>query len=640
MHFSPSRKQFILLTVFLISSISAALLFFHKPSISTTNHAQYHKELLHTLENTSSFSQFSNALFCYEVTSDSVTTAYSLKNTKAFNIPSLSPKLTSFSYKEYEKEKQNKAEQKLLLSLSTKLASYDTAKLSGEERLTYSLLKREFALNQKLSTYAYYDELLGSTRGVQANLPVILGEYPLRTEDDINKYFILLSQIPDYFENVISYEEHRKTLGFKTPDFLLNATKDNLSTLLDNTNSFTDTFNSRLDNIKGLSKDQRKAYLESNQSHVKKYVLPAYENLYAYIDYSLSKNAKKNSVSDKTSDTENITEASYSVNKEYLPKEDTPYGLSTLPNGSEYYTLLTAKATGSDRSMEELISMTETSLKQSLGTVLNIALTDQKAYQYYTEHPVQTPYQSPEAILEALSLMSRIDYPPLKKAASYKVKNVPKSLAPSLSPAFYMVPAIDDYENNTIYINPLYTSKETGNLFTTLAHEGFPGHLYQTVYFNEASPSPIRHILDYPGYVEGFATYAEINSLQYLEYPIEGDSLLKLYQANTLINLALCSRVDLGVNYENWTLNDVNSFFEKNGFNSYYTAELYAYVVEAPSNYLSYFIGYLEIMDIKEQYKKQLMENYSEIEFHKLLLDIGPSDFTTLRTQMSAHIKK
>jgi uncharacterized protein (DUF885 family) len=88
--------------------------------------------------------------------------------------------------------------------------------------------------------------------------------------------------------------------------------------------------------------------------------------------------------------------------------------------------------------------------------------------------------------------------------------------------------------------------------------------------------------------------------------------------------------VDLGVNYENWTLNDVNQFFEDSGFQSYYAADLYAYVVEAPAVYLRYFIGYLEIEDLKQQYKNQEMENFSEKEFHRLLLEIGPADFGTI----------
>ncbi|MDE5864604.1 MAG: DUF885 domain-containing protein [Lachnospiraceae bacterium] len=577
------------------------------------------------MEDAQSFEDFTEALFRYETTTDSVTTAYTLKNPAACNIPALEPKLTSFSYDAYSKSSAVKTNRNTLELMSDCLSRFSNASLDESGLIAYSLLQNNLTLSKALSDYPYYEELLGSSNGVQANLPVTLGEYPLRTESDIKTYLSLLKQVPDYFEDVISYEAKRNELGLSTPDFLLLASKEKMETMLkgfrNNDNSFIDTFNERISGIKGLSSHKRKQYQKKNEDYVEKYVVPSYEKLYKYIEKRLNTSTDDHS-------------ASSTQTASSLLDPATPYGLSTLPDGSSYYALLVQSATGSSRTVSELISMTEQSLASALGDVLNIALTDQKAYLYYCENPMQTYYQSPETILEALSLMIREDYPLLDDTPAYRIKTVSDSLASTLSPAFYMIPAIDDYQNNTIYINPLYTNEENGNLFTTLAHEGFPGHLYQTVYFNDTNPSHIRQALNYSGYVEGWATYVEINSFEFLDYPLEGSSLCRLYQAETIINLALSSRIDLGVNYEGWTLQDVQKFFEDNGFNSYYAENLYSYVVEAPANYLSYLIGYLEIIDLKQLYKNQEMENYSEKSFHQRLLDIGPSDFETLRNFM------
>lgn len=224
-----SRKQFYF---FLILLLSVIIVLPKTSLIRPTKNENHHADLIETMKETDSFSEFSNALFCHEVTSDSITTTYTLKNPASFQIPNLSPKLSAFSYQQYKKEKQTHADAKLLSALSDKLESFETSTLTEDEKLAYTLLKREFTLNKALSEYAYYDNLLGSTSGVQANLPVTLGEYPIRTEEDIKTYLTLLTQIPDYFENVISYEEHRKSLGFITPDFALHATKENLSTLI------------------------------------------------------------------------------------------------------------------------------------------------------------------------------------------------------------------------------------------------------------------------------------------------------------------------------------------------------------------------------------------------------------------------
>ena len=577
MHFLSKQKPLLIFLIPIFLVLLAIGIVFGLHTVAPTDTESYRTSLLEKMEHASSFPEFTNALFCYEVTSDSITTSYTLKNPSAYQIPELTPRLSSFSYGEYNQSHQKQSEQKLLSLLSDTLKSFDTSSLKKQEQITYSLLEKNFSLNEQLGKYAYYDQQLGSTTGVQANLPVTLGEYPLHSEADVKTYLALLTQIPDYFNEVISYEKHRTTLGWNTPDFLLNDSKDSLTTLLESLkkedNCFVETFDERIVKIDSLSKKKITSYQKQNHDYVNKYVLPAYQKLYDYITATLSARESKNTSS-----------------QGYIPDLNTPYGLSSLPKGKDYYSLLVQCNTGSAKSVPQLISLTEQTLKQTLGDVLNIALTDQKAYLYYCDNPIDTYYESPEAILEALSLMIRQDYPVLKEPPSYCVKSVPDSLATSLSPAFYMIPAIDNYNDNTIYINSLYTNTEKGNLFTTLAHEGFPGHLYQTVYFNEQNPEPLRHILNYPGYVEGWATYVELNAFDFLEYPLEGDSLCRLYQAETIISLALSSRIDLGVNYENWTLSDVNAFFEENGFNSYYAADVYSYVVEAPATYLPYFI--------------------------------------------------
>ena len=657
MQFSLKQKSHPVMIPFVLLLITGSIII-SCHIITPTDNANYHTGLLEKIEYARTFSAFTNALFCYEATTDSITTAYTLKNPADYDIPALPAKLTSFTYHQYNKDKTEKKNEKLLTLLSDQLSQYDKSSLSEDEQLTYTLLSRHFDLNKQLAPYAYYEELLGATTGVQANLPVTLGEYPIRNEQDIKTYLSLLSQIPSYFDNVILYEKHRKEIGYTTPDFLLNDTLDGLTSLIEglkqDDNCFAETFEERVTALDSIPDEKVADYCQQNRKCITRYVIPSYEKLQDFVKSNITKksdttspddtaakqkitsneqennDSEQKNTSNEQSDTTSLTESS-SRNLGYIPDPATAYGLASLPDGADYYALLVKSNTGSDRSITELISMTELSLKAALGNVLNIALTDQEAYLYYCDNPLKTYYENPEAILEALSLLCRESYPVLENTPTYTIKSVPDSLASHLSPAFYMIPAIDDFTDNTIYINQLYTSAENGNLFTTLAHEGFPGHLYQTVYFNSSNPPAVRQILNYPGYVEGWATYVEMNSFHYIDYPLEGNSLSTLYQSDTIIGLALSSRVDLGVNYEGWTLNDVNKFFEDNGFNSYYAADVYAYVVEAPATYLRYFIGYLEIEQLKKDYKNQEMENCSEKEFHKKLLDIGPVDFKTIR---------
>ena len=611
---SVKNKKLVFLILF---ALFTTILFFTIPYFSdeSSSRQDYRSQQLQLALQADSFEEFSQALFCYEVTCDSITSAYLLRNPDNYNIPTLIPTLSSFALENYQTSKRltgatNDTTQSASLLLN-KLSSFSTENLSSKETLTYTLLKNTLETNTSFQEFAYYDELLGSTTGVQANLPVTLCEYPLNNYNDVKTYLTLLKQVPSYFESIIEYEEYRSSLNYNTPAFLKAETLSSLTSFINSLktkdNCFSQTFIERINDIPSLTKEDKQNFLSTNQNYIQQYILPAYESLFTYLE-------------------------SNSPSSTLDP--DVSYGLSSLPRGDSYYELLVSQNTGSSNTVEELIARTDEWISDIFSNVLMTATTNPEVYFYYCEHPLESYYESPESMLEALSLLIQEDYPLLETTPTYSIKTVSTSLQDSLSPAFYMIPALDDFKNNTIYINPSYTQSTGATLFTTLAHEGFPGHLYQTVYFNETNPLPLRHLLDYPGYVEGWATYVEINAFQYLDYPFKDELFCSLYQWETILSLALSARVDLGVNYENWTLNDAIAFFDENGLNSEHAESLYTYVVEAPANYLRYFIGYTEIIELKESYRLQTMENYSEKEFHEKFLDIGPADFETVRNYL------
>ena len=128
-----------------------------------------------------------------------------------------------------------------------------------------------------------------------------------------------------------------------------------------------------------------------------------------------------------------------------------------------------------------------------------------------------------------------------------------------LSPAFYLTPAIDGYLDNVIYINPAehYQGLE---LYTTLAHEGYPGHLYQSVYFQSLSPDPLRSILGTGGYTEGWATYVEMHSYGSLEPGYKG-CRHRPEKPRPSAAPGLASLLDIGIHYRGYSLEDVSAAF-------------------------------------------------------------------------------
>ena len=106
---------------------------------------------------------------------------------------------------------------------------------------------------------------------------------------------------------------------------------------------------------------------------------------------------------------------------------------------------------------------------------------------------------------------------------------------------FYLTAPLDDRNQNVIYINPKAGYKGL-ELYSTLAHEGYPGHLYQTVYSSDCGIQPVRSLLNFGGYVEGWATYVEMQSFS---YGCSDTDIAAIYRLNRSLNLGISSFLDI-----------------------------------------------------------------------------------------------
>ena len=239
----------------------------------------------------------------------------------------------------------------------------------------------------------------------------------------------------------------------------------------------------------------------------------------------------------------------------------------------------------------------------------------------------------PELIVTTLETSIFQDFPPIS-SVDFEIRSVHKSMEEFLSPAFYLTPPMDTGTPNVIYINH---GRQISNLelFTTLAHEGFPGHLYQTIYFGRQNPSHIRYLIDYSGYVEGWATYVESYAYSYAASylsPEEASAYTRLSWLNRSVNLCIYSLLDVGIHYRGWTPAQAARFLNLFGIrDAHVTAEIYRYIAETPANYLKYYVGYLNFLDLKEEQQALLGENFDLKAFHQQILSIGPVQFPVLR---------
>lgn len=535
------------------------------------------------------FRNFTLRFFQQEVASNTINLHYTLREPAKYGIVDFPITLGSYDMNEVS----------TLASIEnweSALHKFSPNSLSEENKLTYDILSHYFETLRQDVSYHLYQEPLSPITGIHAQLPVLLAEYQLNDKKDAETYLSLLKTLPNYFASLARFEQQKSSSGLFMSDEVADEViaQCNAFVAMGDGNYLLSTFEERVGNIKKLTSEEQKKLIQENKEVIETFVLPAYKSL------ALSIASLKG--------TGNNTQ-----------------GLCKFPDGKEFYSYLVASETGSSRSISELQELIEAQILTDL----------QDSRQVLREYPniseeTDSITKSPETILQTLQSKITKTFPSSAQV-NVNVKYVPTALENYLSPAFYLIPAIDNFSENTIYINQGHSLVDI-NLFTTLAHEGYPGHLYQTTYFANTDPDPIRILLGYSGYVEGWATYAEMCSYYLSPLSKQHASLL---QKNNSIILGLYAAADIGIHYEGWTLKDTVKHFATYGIDDEPTiADIYNYILGDPANYLKYYVGYLEILELKKDYMNQQGSKFSQKEFHKELLEVGPAPFEVVRKYM------
>lgn len=542
------------------------------------------------------FVRFTESIFRSELSGNTLNLHYTLANPSDYEIQPETVSLGSASVKSRQRACA------VTENYRDTLKQFDRSKLSQKRQLTYDILLDSLDTELSAAPMLLYDEPLSPTLGVQAQLPILLAEYAFRTKGDIENYLCLLTQIPDYFSSILSFEQEKSAAGLFMSDTCADEVILQCQKFIQDpeNNYLLDTFDDKIDPISNLTTDEKIAYKTRNQSIILGYVIPAYQTLISGVA---------------------ALEGTGTNEK----------GLYYFPEGQSYYRYLVKSMTGDAREIEEIEETIKTQMVtdfeaiQNLMTKLNAGAASSDSG---SSDNTGTISSDPAAMLENLRQKITSDFP-LAPSVSCHVKYVHKSLQEHLSPAFYLTPTIDDYKNNVIYINP--SSDYSGlELYTTLAHEGYPGHLYQSVYFASTKPDLIRNLLDVGGYTEGWATYVEMYS-----YSFWGtDAATAIQQRNRSFTLGLASLLDIGIHYHGYSLEDVTSFLEKLGFQKETASSLYNNILQSPANYLKYYVGYLNFCDLRDMQKEKLQDQFSLKEFHKAILEIGPAPFEIIKEQL------
>lgn len=542
------------------------------------------------------FDQFINDIFETEVTENTINLHFTISDPEKYGITDYPVTLGDLS-----NDAMSDSNARLENYLSG-LSSFSYTELTLNQQLTYDILENYFQLQLDMADMYLYDELLRPSTGVQAQLPILYEEYSFNSKKDVEDYLKLLALTDEYFDQIISFEKEKADAGLFMSDFACQNIIDQCNAFIaDSDNHYLiETFNTRIDKLTGLTQSEKDHYRLQNEKMLHEHIFPAYENLVAALTDLLGSGTNEN-------------------------------GLCYFPEGKQYYEYLLAYNTGTSESVKTLENMISNERVKVLQESSDLTTENPELWELASEATL-TPTDSVTTLNHLKEVM--LDDFPAPPEIGYTVNYIDDCVADYLAPAFYVIAPIDDYSHNSIYINE---TTDTTNIsyFTTLAHEGFPGHLYQTVMTYESGIEPVRSILNYSGFVEGWATYVEFQSYHYAGLDDDVATILELNQDATL---SLYASTDIGIHYEGWTLEDTKKFWNNYGITNDDAIEsIFELIVEEPTHYLKYYIGFLKFEELKKETSLKNIKDYNDKSFHQAVLSIGPAPFDIVDKYLPAY---
>jgi uncharacterized protein (DUF885 family) len=537
-----------------------------------------------------SFDSFLEDEFVTAMESDYMTMHYQVKDYEALGITK--PELTAGSAKwsDYQ-DNVDDAETSL-----KKLHTFDYDSLSDSQKVDYKAYEQNLEYTITLDSHPYFDFWFNSADGMIGNLTTNFTEFTFYTKQDIDDYLTVLATADEYIDDAMTITKKQAKAGYFMTDSMLSDTDDFIEKFVAKTddNEMIKVFNENVEAFDGLTADEISAYEEKNKDIVLNQYIPAFKNAETELN-------------------------------DLKGSRDGEYNVSSLKDGEAYYTALAQYKTSMSTDVQGMLDVCNNYLDGAINDfyTLNNTITD-------SEISETIDMDTPEEVLSYLQ--KHMDSYPDGPDVTYKATYLDSSVANDSTVAYYLHPPIDDLTDNVIKINGSNIS-DTNEMYMTLAHEGFPGHLYQITYYLNTKPSNIRTALTNYGYTEGWGMYSELQAIQ--ESTLSQNA--KDYNSlDTAISYVLDAAADLGVNGLGWSKDDLANYLEQLGLNSGAADSLYDFVTEEPGTLLPYGVGLAEYETLEQKAQDKLGSSYDAKEFHKVLLDNGDRPFDMVEADVDA----
>lgn len=543
-----------------------------------------------------SFKSLYNEMFRQEMVSDTLSMHYTLAKPENYGIYHYSPVLYGIE------------EGSVVTAASSlkELQKISRAQLSAKEQYEYDCLKHTLSLRTSLESFEYYIEPCSLNGGSLSNLIILLSEYSFYRERDVKDYLSLLAQTGKYLEHLTNYELERDRRGLSySKEFYQNTAS--ISTQLANLapQILDSSFSTRLEEL-AISESKKADY---KKTHTSLTLQVLSKGLQAF-----------------------ARQCSGLGQEETLP-------LCSLENGRTFYTYLLEYKTGVSATPETLVRVLSKDIKNLSGEIQKLLKKyNPTDYALLLEEPKLSLSTDANSLLAGLEQEMQPYYPKLTNSNPL-IKVVSPGMEAISAPAFYLSTPIDYPKTSVIYINPESTCSSL-ELYTTLAHEGFPGHLYQDLYQHGTrgtEENKLFTLLNFTGYCEAWALYNEFSSFHLLAYqerqqgnPLTADQI-QLEALERRLGMAVLSLSDILIHYYGMNQEDIGKTITRLGYVSNNLEQIYEFLVENPVYYPTYYVSFLGLMDLRSYIKKEAGSSFTPLLFHSYYLKYGPANFSLMK---------
>ena len=486
---------------------------------------------------------------------------------------------------------------------------FDRDTLSDEQKETYDIYSYmlDYTTEMNDSKFDYMSMPLESMTGMHTQLPTLFSDWTLRNEQDVKDVITLMKSVRPYMDSILAYTKKQEEKGTLMLD--IKSVKEYCEKVVkeDVNSSVLTGLNESIDNLK-LGDDKTKQYKAELKKAFQEYFLPAYSDIIKTM-------------------------------KELDSSKNNTLGLSHMKNGKEYYELLFKQATGTDKSIEDIKKELNSMSRSSLLAVQSVISKNKNLYDEYVNGKIKTKYKDFESMLKDLDKDIKDDFPSVG-TLNYRIRPIGEDLASGGVAAYFNIPALDGTTPKQIRVNMLEDALNVQSLetFSTVAHEGIPGHMYQIAYAYKNVKDPWRNSMaSFLGYTEGYATYTELYALKYLD-GVSADAV-KLQQNMVVYQDCLIALADIGIHYEGWTKEDLSNFLEENGLGVSDVSDFYNQLQANPTAFLSDYVGYVQIANLKKDAQEELKDKFNDRDFHEAILKSGAAPFHVVEENVKDYIE-